>query len=202
MSSKSSILLHLLARKGLCHTHLTGRGAVLKGWTRNSVHWLQGFEQGSNNDACAAGRKVNWHTENLSIMLTVRENYKGFTKKEVVKAKEVCWAKAMLGHPRQGRYKGIVWYSLIAICPVSLSEKSNASAIFGPDLASLQGKTVRRAPVLVVGDSVAVPCSPVGANKVVTLAEGVLVIDGKSFLLTMARRIISVTAEHVPIQKP
>ncbi len=49
-------------------------------------------------------------------------------------------------------------------------------------------------------DYVAVPCTLVEANKVITLAAGVFFVDGTAFLLTAGGRLNFVTAEHVPVQ--
>ncbi len=95
----------------------------------------------------------------------------------------------MLGNPSERDYKGMVSNNLIANCPVTASDVTNARTIFGPDLPGLRGKTVRRAPAPVVGDYVAVPWSLVDTNKAVTLAADVFFVDGMAFLLTVARRI-------------
>jgi hypothetical protein len=58
--------------------------------------------------------------------------------------------------------------------------------MFGPDLASIRGKTVQRTPAPVVPDYVAVPCSLVKTNKVITMAADVFFVDGTAFLLTMS----------------
>ncbi len=86
--------------------------------------------------------------------------------------------------------------NIIPNCPITSADISNARAIFGPDLPSVRRKTVQRAPAPVVGDYVAVPRSLVDANKIVTLAADVFFVDGTTFLLTVARRIKFVTAEH------
>ena len=95
----------------------------------------------------------------MSFIQTVRGNYEGYTKWEVTQAKEACRAQAMMGNPSKNDYKGMVSnnYNLIAKCPISSKDVSNARTIFGPDLASIRGKTVRRAPEPVVTDYVAVP---------------------------------------------
>ncbi len=77
---------------------------------------------------------------------------------------------------------------------------TNARTIFGPDLASIQGKTVLRMPAPVVADYVAVPCGLVDANKVTTLAADVFFVDGTAFLLMISRRIKFVMMEHVPVR--
>ena len=75
---------------------------------------------------------------------------------------------------------------------------TNTKAIFGPDLPSVRGKTVRRKPAPVVADYVAVLCKLVQANKRMTLAADVFFVDGTAFLLTVSWRIKFVTAEHLP----
>ncbi len=70
---------------------------------------------------------------NVTFVQTVQGNYEGYTKQEVLKAKEARQAQAMLGNPSEKDYKGMVSNKLIANCPISLSDVSNARAIFGPD---------------------------------------------------------------------
>ncbi len=72
--------------------------------------------------------------------------------------------------------------------------------IFGPDLASVHGKTVHWTPAPVVTDYVAVAWQLVEANKAVTLAADVFFVDGTAFLVTISRRINFVTAEHVLVR--
>jgi len=136
----------------------------------------------------------------VSLVQTVRGNYEGYTQREILKAKEARCAQAMMGNPSKRDYKGMGSNNIIPNCPITSADISNARAIFGPDLPSVRGKTVRRAPAPVVGDYVAVPLSLVDANKIVTLAADVFFVDGTAFLLTMARRIKFVTAEHVPVR--
>jgi hypothetical protein len=135
-----------------------------------------------------------------SFVQTVHGKYKRHTKREILKAKEARRAQAMLGNPSEKDYQGMVRSNLIANCPFSLSDVTNAQAIFGPDLVIVRGKTVRQTPTPVVGDYVAVPCSLVDANKVITLAADVFFVDGTPFLLMVSRRIKFVTAEHVPVR--
>ncbi len=73
---------------------------------------------------------------------TVRGNYDGHTKRDVLQAKEVRHAQAMTGNPSEGDFKGMVSGNLIKNCPVTTTDITNARTIFGPDLASVRGKTV------------------------------------------------------------
>ncbi len=106
----------------------------------------------------------------------------------------------MIGNPSKKNYRNMVSSNMIANCPLSKSDVTNVRAIFGPDLASVQGKTVRHTPALVVAVYVAVPHLLVEANKVVTLAADVFFVEGSAFLLMVLCRMKFVTAEHVPTQ--
>jgi hypothetical protein len=139
-------------------------------------------------------------TKHTILAETVRANYEGYTKKGVIKAKEARWAQAVMGNPSEKDYKGVVSNHLISNCPVTHTDITNACAIFGPDLPSVQGKTVRQTPAPVVTDYVEVPRSLVELNKTVTLAADVFFVDGTAFLITMLRRIKFMTAEHVPVR--
>ena len=73
---------------------------------------------------------------------TVRGNYEGHTKKDVMQAKEARRAQAMIGNLSKKDFKGMVSRNMIKNCPVTTTDITNALAIFGSDLASIRGKTV------------------------------------------------------------
>jgi hypothetical protein len=77
---------------------------------------------------------------------TVHGNYEGHTKRDVLQAKEARHAQAMIGNPSKGDFKGMISGNLIKNCPVMNTNITNARTIFGPDLASVRGKTVQRTP--------------------------------------------------------
>ncbi len=135
-----------------------------------------------------------------SFVQTVRKNYEGYTKQEVLRAKEACQGQALLGNPSKKDYQGMVSSNMIKNCPISTSDVSNARAIFGLDLASVRGKTVRRTPAPVVAEYVSVPRLLVETNRIITLAADVFFVDGTPFLTTVVRRMKFVTAEHVPVR--
>jgi hypothetical protein len=139
-------------------------------------------------------------TEHTMLVEMVQANYEGYTKKDVIKAKEARRAQAMMGNPSEKDYKGVVSNHLISNFPVTHTNITNTRAIFGPDLLSVQGKTVRWTPAPVVTDYVEVPRSLVELNKTVMLAADVFFVDGTAFLITMSRRIKFMTAEHVPVR--
>ncbi len=80
--------------------------------------------------------------EHTMLVETVQGNYKGYTKSDILKAKQARHAQVMMGNPSKKDYKGVVSNHLISNCPVTHANITNARAIFGPDLPSVRGKTV------------------------------------------------------------
>ena len=105
-----------------------------------------------------------------------------------------------MGNLSKKDHKGVVSNHLISNCPINVNNITNSRAIHGPALASVRGKTVRRAPAPVVMDYVEVPRSMVEQNNILTLAADVFFVDGAGFLMTASRRIKFITAEHVPVR--
>jgi hypothetical protein len=58
----------------------------------------------------------------------------------------------MVATPSDQNFQGMLRHNLLKDCPVTNEDVHNAHAIFGPDLASMRGKTVCRKPELVVTD--------------------------------------------------
>ena len=80
------------------------------------------------------------HKGAVALVQTVQGNYEGYTKREVLKAKEACMAQAMMGNPSKKDYKTVVSNNLIPKCPIMPTDIANARAIFGPDLPSVKAK--------------------------------------------------------------
>jgi hypothetical protein len=90
--------------------------------------------------------------------------------------------------------------NVIANYPVTVANTTNAREIFGPDLPSMRGKTVRCTPAPVVADYVAVPRSVVERNKIVMLAANIYFVHRMAFLITLSRNIKFLMANIVPVQ--
>jgi hypothetical protein len=106
----------------------------------------------------------------------------------------------MLRNPSKKDFQGLVSGNLIPNCPIARANIPNALKIFGPDLASIRGKTGQWTPAPVVADYLAIPPQLVDANKAVTLVADVFFVDGIAFLITVSRRIKFMTTEHLPVR--
>ncbi len=122
----------------------------------------------------------------------------GFTKRDVEEAQKACEAQAMLGHPTNRNFLGMVHGGMISNCPMTANAVTNAHQIFGPDLAGVRGRTVRRPPEPVTTDYVQIPWVILERHQLVTLAVDVMFVNGVPFLVSVARGLNLVTAEFTP----
>jgi hypothetical protein len=63
----------------------------------------------------------------------------GFMRRKVKEAWATREAHAMLGHPTDQVFLGMVRSSMIKKCPVTPNTVQNANQIFGPNLAGVRG---------------------------------------------------------------
>jgi hypothetical protein len=134
----------------------------------------------------------------LSFIQTVRGNMEGYTQREVEDARAAHEAQAMLGHPTNRDFLGMVYSGMILNCPVTPSAVQNANHIFSPDLAGVRGQTVRQPPESVTTNSVQIPRALLEQHQWVTLAVNIMFVNGVPFLVSVARGLNLVTAEHMP----
>ena len=134
----------------------------------------------------------------LSFVQTVRGNMEGFTKREVEEARRAREAQGMLGHPTDRNFLGMVRGGMISNCPVTPTAVQNAHRIFGPDLAGIRGRTVRRPPDSVTTNYVQIPRVILERHQLVTLAADVMFVNGVPFLVSVARGLNLVTTEFTP----
>ena len=89
----------------------------------------------------------------------------------------------MIGSPSEKDYGGMVSSNMIKKFPIYSTDVSNARATFGPDLASVGGKTFLRKPKLIVEEYVAVPKELVSRHKFISMAADAFFVDVIAFLL-------------------
>ena len=81
--------------------------------------------------------------------------------------------------------------------PTTSKDITNKKVIFGPHLAGVRGKTVRRAPKRVDCDCVAITRYFQLLYKSVTLFDDVLFVNGIPFFITKSRKLHFLTAENM-----
>jgi hypothetical protein len=137
----------------------------------------------------------------FAMVNTIKENHEGFTSREFEKAKEARHALALVGYPSPKYYMNMVRSNMITNCPVSPIAITNVNKIFGPNIATLKGKTVRRTPEGVMTEYVEVPSKIINLNKNVTLAVDIMFVCGLPFMVNISREIKFTTVEYLPGQR-
>ncbi len=82
-------------------------------------------------------------TYGKSPVPTIRQNYEGFTKRQIQQATQARRIMGMIGAPTEREFQLLVRLNLLKDCPISNTDIINAHNIFGPDLTNLRGKMVR-----------------------------------------------------------
>ena len=129
---------------------------------------------------------------------TVRENYEGFTKHQVKNAARARRLMSMVGTPSPRDFQGMVRHNLLKDCPVTPEDVENANTIFGPDLATIRGKTVRNSPERVVTDYVEIPRIFFEKHHRITIVADIMFVNSVPFLVSASRRLNLITIEHAP----
>ena len=80
----------------------------------------------------------------------------------------------------------MVRLNILKDCPVTNDDIKNANTIFGTDLATIRGKTVRRRPKRVIADYVNIPTLLVDANQQVTLVADIMFVNLVPFLVSVS----------------
>ena len=137
-------------------------------------------------------------SDQVSLVETVRDNEEGFTTREVAGARKARDAMRLIGFPSVKDFKGMVHGNIVCNCPVTEQDIKNWLTIYGPDIASLKGKSVRNASRAVVSDYIHVPRKIYERNKMVVLVADVMYISGIKLLVTVSKGINLITSEYLP----
>ena len=104
----------------------------------------------------------------------------------------------MVASPSERNFQALVRLNMLKDCPVTNDDILNAHTIFGPDLASIRGETVRRKPTHVLTNYVDVPRNFIQFNQLVTLLADIMFFNGVSFLVSALRSINLIMIENAP----
>lgn len=131
----------------------------------------------------------------VALISTVKENSQSYTRREVKRAREARRLMAIIGRPTEKRMLEIVSKRLLPNCPVTGQDVVNARNIFGPDVGSLKGKTVRRPEQHVELKLMQIPNDIMERHREVVICFDVMFVNGVSFLVSISRAIKFCTAE-------
>jgi hypothetical protein len=124
-----------------------------------------------------------------------RDKYTVRSYRQAVLARRI---QDTIGRPSTRDYVKIVEGGMLQNCPVSRADIVAAEDIFGPNLGSLKGKTVRRDNDRVKSLVADVPFDIIKAHKDVTLCFDIMFVNKIAFLVTVSRSLRFGTTERLP----
>ena len=139
--------------------------------------------------------------DGTSMVNTVADNRSKYTNRDYSRALFARKLQGIIGRPSDRRFKDIMNKNLLPNCPINSRDISTAYDIFGADIGSLKGKTVRRNVPHVADHIVDAPLSIMRLYRSVTLAGDIMFVNKIPFFVTNSHRIRFSTAEMVTNQK-
>jgi hypothetical protein len=134
----------------------------------------------------------------IVLVQTVADNKVNYTNDDYLKAVRARELQINIGRPSTRQFIKIVSTNQLPNCPVTKADILAAEHIFGPDVGSLKGKTMRRRPHL--AKPIIEPLLPqvMSWYRNVTLAADVMHVNGIPMLVTTSRNIRFGTVEAIP----
>lgn len=115
------------------------------------------------------------------LITTVEDKRSKYTNREYSQAVLARKIQRMIGRPSTKQFLEIVTNNLLPNCPVTRNDILAAEDIFGPDVGSLKGKTVRRQGDQVRTAVANVPWDLMERHKNVTLAGDIMYVNNIPF---------------------
>ena len=113
------------------------------------VHRINGSQMIFREHACGlfvfdpSINDSNAAVSDYTVLSIIRDNKKMFTPRDVANAHITRRLYRLLGHPSDAEFLKLLGNGSLLNCPVSVADAQRATAIYGPDIASLKGKTTR-----------------------------------------------------------
>jgi hypothetical protein len=126
-----------------------------------------------------------------TFLSTVAEHKRTFSQRQVQQADLARKLYRMLGRPDEKSFRSLLQNNLILNCPVSPNDAHRALAIYGPDVATLKGKTTRATAAARAPTYLAVPLPPtiLEHHRNVTLCVDFFFVQELCFFHTISRDI-------------
>ena len=137
----------------------------------------------------------------FSFMVTVDDNMKMFSKRQIVGAEKARNLHGGLAFPSDLDFKWILKSNQVQECPVTTEDAGVAQKVWGPSVASLKGKTTRQTPPAVQTDIIEIPTEIRELHRLVTLSIDVFFVNKIPFFMTLSRKICFSTVTHLANRK-
>jgi hypothetical protein len=121
------------------------------------------------------------HEHATTLLSTVADKKSNYTTRAYDQAMLARKIQKIIGYPSTRDFMKIVDQHLIPNCPINRSDIVAAEDLFGPDVHSLKGKTVRRGEKHVTSDVSPIPRDILSLHREVTLCVDIMYVNKLPF---------------------
>lgn len=132
---------------------------------------------------------VDKERDGVVLVTTVDGNKSAFPKRQVRQAEAARRLQQTIGRPSDRRLKQVIAARALPNCTVTAQDVDNARLIFGPDIGSLKGKTVRKKADHVDLRLSSVPSELIRRHKAVAICFDVMYVQAIPFLVSISRSL-------------
>ena len=119
----------------------------------------------------------------------IDENRLAFPPRQFKNAKRARRLHHIMGRPTPENLKALIKMNSIKDCPVQMEDVDTAVKIFGPDIGSLKGKSVRRQPPPVRDNVTQIPTELTQEHKNLVLCIDIMFVNSHPLLTAIDRSI-------------
>ena len=123
------------------------------------------------------------------MVTTVSENMKGYTLRQRERAKAARKLYHNVGTPTIESFKALLRSNIIQNCLVTVEDVTIADKIYGPDISSLKGKSMRRKPKPVKKDTIEIPKELIAKNHDIDLCIDTMFMNECGMLTAIDKTI-------------
>ncbi len=134
----------------------------------------------------------------FAFVETMESNMRLYSKRQVACTDKARSLYASLEFPSQKDFMWILRWNQIKGSPMTVEDAMAAFKIWGPSVAALKGKMVRKRPEPVKTDIVSIPKEIRELHKEVTLTINIFFVNKIPFFLTLSRVLYFTTVTHLP----
>lgn len=133
--------------------------------------------------------------QECTLVATVADNVKSFTKREVKRATAARRLMEVVGRPSEEQMRQIISCGQLRNCATTEQDLRNARDIFGPDIGSLRGKTTRRKEAHVELTAALIAPGTLERHREVVVCFDLMYVNQIAFAVSISRALKFVTAE-------
>jgi len=123
------------------------------------------------------------------MVTTVDENHCAFMHRQFEKEKQAWHLHHIMGKPTIENLKALIKMIAIKDFPVQMEDVDIAIKIFGPDIGTLKGKSIRHPPNPVRENLIEIPAAIKAEHRDLTLCIDIMSVNGQPLLTAIDRRI-------------